>query len=104
MVEKMVGTTSNSSNVHDVVDDNSNLYRNMIIDALRMNQGYASECFIKNEEPNADSATFFNLLKDSENHYRICVHKHSKLSVVAHVFTIKLDYGLSEVDYNKIIK
>ena len=64
MVEKMVGTTSNSSNVHDVVDDNSNLYRNMIIDALRMNQGYASECFIKNEEPNADSATFFNLLKD----------------------------------------
>jgi hypothetical protein len=50
--------------VHDVVDDNSNPYRNMIIDALRMNQGYASECFIKNEEPNADSATFFNLLKD----------------------------------------
>jgi len=47
---------------------------------------------------------FLIFWKISENHYRICVHKHSKLSVVAHVFTIKLDYGLSEVDYNKIIK
>jgi len=41
MVEKMVGTTSSSNNVHDVVDDNSNPYRNMIIDMLRMNQCYA---------------------------------------------------------------
>jgi hypothetical protein len=64
MVEKMVGTTSSSSNVHDVVDDNSNPYRNMIIDTLRMNQCYASKCFIKNKEPNADSVRFFDLLKD----------------------------------------
>jgi hypothetical protein len=39
MVEKMVGSTSSSSNVHEVVDDNSNPYRNMVIDAMRMNQG-----------------------------------------------------------------
>jgi hypothetical protein len=35
--EMIVGSTSNSSNVHEVVDDNSNSYRNMIIHAMRMN-------------------------------------------------------------------
>jgi hypothetical protein len=40
MVERMVGsTTSNASNMHGVVNDNSNSYKNMIIDAMRMNQG-----------------------------------------------------------------
>jgi hypothetical protein len=41
MVERMVGSTSSASNVHRVVDDNSNLYRNMVMDAIRMNQGHA---------------------------------------------------------------
>jgi hypothetical protein len=37
IVEKMVGSTSSSSNVHEVIDDNSNPYRNMVMDAMRMN-------------------------------------------------------------------
>jgi len=36
MVEKMVGSTSSASNVHEVVDDNSTFYRNMIMDSMRM--------------------------------------------------------------------
>jgi len=40
MVERMVGSTiSNASNMHGVVNDNSNSYKNMIINAMRMNQG-----------------------------------------------------------------
>jgi len=55
----MVGSTSSSSNFHEVVDDNSNPYRNMVIDAIRMNQGYAGQCSIIDEEPNANAARFF---------------------------------------------
>jgi hypothetical protein len=33
----MVGSISSSSSVHAVVDDNSNPYRNMIMDVMRMN-------------------------------------------------------------------
>jgi len=36
MVERVVGSTSSASNVHEVVNDNSNLYRNMVMDAMRM--------------------------------------------------------------------
>jgi hypothetical protein len=38
MVERMVGSTFSSSNVHGVVDDNNNPYKNIVIDAIRMNQ------------------------------------------------------------------
>jgi hypothetical protein len=65
MIERMVELTSSSSNVYEVVNDNSNYYRSMIMDAMRMNyQGDASECSIINEEPNADASRFFDLLKD----------------------------------------
>jgi len=37
MIERMVGLTSSTSNVYGVVDDNSNPYRNMFMDAMRMN-------------------------------------------------------------------
>jgi len=37
MIERMIGSTSNASNVHRVVDDNSNPYRNMVMDAMKMN-------------------------------------------------------------------
>ena len=37
MVERMVGSTSNFSNMHEVVDDNNNPYKNMIMDAMIMN-------------------------------------------------------------------
>jgi len=41
MVERIVETTYSASNVYGVVDDNSNPYRTMVMDAMRMNQGYA---------------------------------------------------------------
>ena len=44
------------------------------------------------------------MLKDSDKPLWDGCTNHSKLSVVAQVFTIKLDHGLSEVRYDKIIK
>jgi hypothetical protein len=66
MVERMVGSTFNANNVHGVVNDNINPYRTMVIDAMTMNQGYASQCSIIDEESNADTSRFFDLLKDSD--------------------------------------
>jgi hypothetical protein len=37
IVEMMIGSTSSTSNVHGVVDDNSNPYRTMIMDIIGMN-------------------------------------------------------------------
>jgi len=42
MGERVVGSTSGASNVHRVANDNSNPYRNMVMDAMRMNQGSVS--------------------------------------------------------------
>jgi len=39
MVEMMVESISSFSNMNGVVDDNSNPYRNMIMDVIGMNQG-----------------------------------------------------------------
>jgi len=47
MIERMVGSTFNASKVHEVVDDNSNSYRNMVMDAMRMNQGCVNQCPIE---------------------------------------------------------
>ena len=66
MVGRMGGSTSSANNVHGVVDDNSNPYRNMVMDAVGMNQGYVDQCQIVDEEPNASTTKFFNLLKDSD--------------------------------------
>jgi hypothetical protein len=65
-VERIVGSTSSASNVHGVVNDNNNPYMNMIMDAMRMNQGNDNQCPIVEEEPNADAIKFFKLLKDSD--------------------------------------
>ena len=43
MVKMMVESTYNASNIHRVIDDNSSTYRNMVIDTMRMNQGYVIE-------------------------------------------------------------
>jgi len=61
----LVGSTFSASNVHGVANDNSNPYRNMVMDAMRMNQGNVSQCPIVEEEHNADVTRFFDLLKDS---------------------------------------
>jgi hypothetical protein len=47
----MVGSTSNSSNMHGFVDDNSNHNRNMVIDMMRINQGHVGQYLILDEEP-----------------------------------------------------
>ena len=71
---------------------------------MRMSEGNVSECPIVEEEPNADAARFFDLLKDSDEPLWDGCTNHSKLSTVAYVFTIKSDHGLREADYDKIIK
>jgi hypothetical protein len=45
--------------VHGVINDNSNPYRNMVIDVMRMSQGYVGKCSIIDEEPNIDMTKFF---------------------------------------------
>jgi len=104
MGERVVGSTSSASNVHEVANDNSNSCRNMVIDAMRMNQGNVSQCPIVEEEPNADATRFFNLLKDSDEPLWDDCIDHGKLLAVAQMFTIKLDHGLSEAGYDKIIE
>ena len=42
MVERMVASTSSSNNMHGVRDYNSNRYRSIVMDAIRMNQSDAS--------------------------------------------------------------
>ena len=41
--------------MHEVGNENSNPYRNMVMDALRMSKGNVRDCPIVEEEPNADS-------------------------------------------------
>ena len=66
MVGRMDGSTSCASNMHGVVDDNNNPYRNMVMDAMRMNQGNVSQCSIIKEEANTNATRFFDMLKDSD--------------------------------------
>jgi len=54
-VGRMDGPTSSASNVHKVVDDKSNPYKNMVMNAMRMNQGNGSQCPIVEEETNIKS-------------------------------------------------
>ena len=64
IIEMIIESTSNSSNVHGVVDDNSNPYMNMVMDAMKINQCHADQCLMVDEKPNANTTTFFYLLKD----------------------------------------
>jgi len=69
MIENMVGSTFSSSYMHGVVDENNNSYRNMIMDAMRMNKSYSGEYLIIDEEQNADATWFFIFKKTLTNHY-----------------------------------
>jgi hypothetical protein len=69
--------------VHGVVYDNNNPYMNMVMDAMRMNQGNVSQCPIIEEESNANATRFFDLLKDSDEPLWDGYKNHSKLSVIA---------------------
>jgi len=66
IIERMVVSTSSARNVHEVETDNSNPYRTMVMDAMRMNQGHAGQFPIVDEEPNADTTRFFDHLKHSD--------------------------------------
>jgi len=55
----MIESTSSASNRYGVVDDNSNPYKDMIMNVMRMNQYYVSQYSIINEEPNVDATKFF---------------------------------------------
>jgi len=66
MKEQVVGSTSSASNMHEVENENRNPYMNMVMDAMRMSEGNVRERAIIKEEPNADAARFFDLLKDSD--------------------------------------
>ena len=37
MRETVVGSTSSASNVYEAANDNTNPYKNMVMDAMRMN-------------------------------------------------------------------
>jgi len=41
IIERMIRSTFSYSNVHKVVDDNSNPYRNMVMNVILMNRCYA---------------------------------------------------------------
>jgi len=62
MEEQVVGSTSSASNMHEVGNENSIPYRNMVMDAMRRSEGNVRECPIV-EELNADATRFFDMLK-----------------------------------------
>jgi hypothetical protein len=59
MVEKMVMSNFSSSTMHGVINYNSNRYRSMIMDAMRINECDAGEFAIVDEESNVDATRFF---------------------------------------------
>ena len=77
----------------------------MIIDAIRMNQGYVDQCSIIDNEPNTNiTNSFFLSFKNSNEPLWNERTNHNKLLVIASTFTTNLDYGLSKTDYDRIIK
>ena len=62
----MIESTFSASNKYGVVDDNSNHYKDMIMNVMRMNQCYVGQYSIIDEELNADMTSFNDLLKDSD--------------------------------------
>ena len=69
--------------MHEVGNDNSNPYRNMVMDAMRISEDNVSECPILKEEPIANAARFFDLLKNSKEPLWDGCTNHSKLSAIA---------------------
>lgn len=66
ILEKMGSSTSTSRNIIEIVDNNGNPYRSIVIDLLKMNGDYLDEglhnIIILDEEPNIDVIRFFKLL------------------------------------------
>jgi hypothetical protein len=64
MLEMIIGSISSFSNIHEVVDDNSNCYRSMVMDTIKMNHSYWSKDSCVDEELNINTSRFFKFLKD----------------------------------------
>jgi hypothetical protein len=64
MLERFVSSTSSSNIKQEVVDDNSNCYRSMVMDEMWINHGYSCKYSRVDEEPNIDTTRFFDLVKD----------------------------------------
>jgi hypothetical protein len=45
--------------MYKVVYDNSNYFKSIVIDVIRMNQSDVGECSIVDEEPNVNVISFF---------------------------------------------
>jgi len=72
-LERIVGSTFISNNIHKVINDNNNnCYRSMVMYAMRINHGYLGECLYIDEESNVDTNKFFISFKIMMNYYRIC--------------------------------
>jgi len=68
MLEMMVNSNSSSSNIYEFVDDNSNPYRSVVMDAMRMNKNYSGESSLNillYKEPNLYATRFFKTFKRS---------------------------------------
>jgi len=65
----MIGSPSSASNMYGVVNDNSNPYRNMIMDAMRMNPGNVSQCPIIEKNLMKTRLGFLICLKILMNQY-----------------------------------
>jgi len=59
ILERIIVSTSSTNNMHSVVNNKSNHYKNMIMKVMRMNQGNFSQYSIIEEEPNTDATRFF---------------------------------------------
>ena len=90
--------------MHEVVDDNSNPYRTIVMNLIRMNRGYVGQHPIIDEESNTDAARFFDLLKYYYEPLWDGCTNHSKLLVIAQVLTIKSNHELSEAGYDRIVE
>ena len=78
----MVGLTYKVSNMHRVVDDINDPYRNMIMDAIWINQGHTGHCSFIDEELNVNVTGFFYLLKYSDKPIWDDCRNHIKLLIV----------------------
>lgn len=82
MIKMMVGLNSNANNMHKVIDDNSNSYRSMIMDAMRMTKDDVSQSLIIYKELNIDSTMFLNLLRYSNKPSWDSCTNHNKLPII----------------------
>ena len=72
MLEMIVSSTSSSSDIHGVINDNNNnFYVSIVMVAMWMNQGYLGESSYVDEELTIDVARFFELLKDFDDHNKM---------------------------------